>query len=113
MDQKEFEQISSNFRVVPKRKLGEAEKQSLLLSIERMKLEREKTLLILGASIILFFAFLVVAVVGVLNGLINRKMLNVLVIVGFASLVVGIIPYARFVMTEQKSLENTLKELIS
>ena len=32
-----------DFRMIPKRKLGEAEKQIIILRIEKMKLEREKS----------------------------------------------------------------------
>ncbi len=101
----------SDFRVIPKRKLSEAEKHMLFLAIEKMKLEREKALIILGGSVMLFIAFIVIAIVGLLNGFISRMMLNVLVIVGFCALIVGIIPYAKFVVREEKSLKRTLDDL--
>jgi len=111
MSEETISDLKSDFRVVPKRKLSEAEKHMLLLTIEKMKLQREKALIILGGSIMLFIAFIVVAIVGVLNELITKNMLNLLVTIGLASLIVGIIPYAKFVMKEEKSLERTLNEL--
>ncbi|MBS3130839.1 hypothetical protein J4212_00245 [Candidatus Woesearchaeota archaeon] len=102
-----------DFRVIPKRKLSEAEKQIISLRIEKMKIEREKSLLILGGSIILFFAFLIVSIVGLLNDLITRNQLNIMVLVGLVALIIGIIPYLKFVMKEEKSLEKFLDELTS
>jgi hypothetical protein len=106
-------EIKEDFRAVPKRKLSEAEKQIIMLRIEKMKLERDKSLLILGSSIILFFAFIVVSIIGLVNELTTRTQLNILVFVGFIALIIGIIPYMRFVVKEEKSLEKTLEELIS
>ena len=102
-----------DFRVIPKRKLSEAEKQIISLRIEKMKIERVKSLLILGGSIILFFAFLIVSIVGLLNDLITRNQLNIMVLVGLVALIIGIIPYLKFVMKEEKSLEKFLDELTS
>ena len=68
-------------------------------------------LIILGGSVMLFIAFIVIAVIGLLNGLISRMMLNVLVFFGFGALIIGVVPYARFVIKEERSLEKTLNEL--
>ena len=106
-------ELKEDFRSIPKRKLSEAEKQIIMLRIEKMKLERDKSLLILGSSIILFFAFIVVSIIGLINGLITRTQLNLLVFFGFIALIVGVVPYMRFVIKEEKSLEKTLEDLIS
>jgi len=100
-------------RVIPKRKLSEADKQIIMLKLERMRLEREKSLLILGSSIILFLAFITISVIGVLNDIIEKEQLNILIFVALVCLLVGISPYVRFVIKEEKSLKNTLDELIN
>ena len=102
-----------DLRLTPKRKLSEAEKQIINLKIERMKLEREKAILILGGGVTLFIAFITISIIGLLNDVISRNQLNLLVLVGIFALIVGIFPYMRFVINEQKSLEKTLEELIS
>ena len=106
-------EIKEDFRAIPKRKLSEAEKQIIMLRIEKMKLERDKSLLILGGSIILFLAFIIVSIIGLINELITKTQLNLLIFIGFIALIIGIIPYMRFVIKEEKSLEKTLEELTS
>ena len=85
MEEQSLQNYKADFRAVPKRKMSEAEKHMLLIAVERMKLQREKALLILSGSIMLFFAFIGVAVVGLLNELITRNMLNMLDFVIFCN----------------------------
>jgi len=54
-----------------------------------------------------------VSIVGLLNDLITRNQLNIMVLVGLVALIIGIIPYLKFVMKEEKSLEKFLDELTS
>jgi Mn2+/Fe2+ NRAMP family transporter len=105
-------EVEGDLRAIPKRRLSEAEKQIITLRIEKMRLEREKSVLILGSGIILFFAFIIIAIIGLLNELITRNQLNLLILVGFLALIIGVIPYIRFVIKEEKSMEKTLEELI-
>jgi len=100
-------------RYVPKRKLSDAEKNIIFIKIEAMKLEKEKSVLILVFGIILFLAFIAVAVVGLLNELITKGQLNMLVLGSLLVLIVSVFPYIRFVVEQQKSLKNTLEELIN
>ena len=102
-----------DFRSVPKRKITEVEKQILTLKIEKMKLEREKALLILGGDIILFIGFILIALIGLSNDLISKFQLNLFIIVGIFALIVGVSPYIKFVFKEEKSLKQTLEELTS
>jgi hypothetical protein len=100
-----------DFRYVPKRKLSEAEKQIIMLKIEKVKLQREKNILILNKSTMLFFAFFAVAVVGLVNKLISTTQLNFLIAFGVAALVVGVLPYSISARKEEKELEKTIDEL--
>ena len=100
-----------DFRYVPKRKLSEAEKQIIMLRIEKVKLQREKALLILNKSVTLFFAFIGVAVVGLVNKIITAFQLNILVVIGVMALVVGIMPYSMTSRKEEKELEKTIDDL--
>ena len=113
MEEKDFKIKFSDqdFRYIPKRKLSEAEKQIILLKIEKVKLQREKSLVILNKATMLFFAFLAVAVVGLVNKVISTTQLNVLIIIGIAALVVGILPYSSTARSEEKDLEKTIDEL--
>ena len=111
MENKSFAEEKDDFRLIPKRKLGEAEKQIINLRIEKMRLGREKSLLILGCSIILFLAFIIISVVGLINELITRTQLNIFIFAGFIAIIIGVSPYIRFVMKEEKNLEKTLDDL--
>ena len=101
----------SDFRYVPKRKLSEAEKQIIMLKIEKVKLQRERSLIILNKSVMLFFAFLGIGVIGLVNKMISTKQLNILIILGILALIVGIIPYSVAARKEEKDLEKTIDEL--
>ena len=102
---------SNDLRTIPKRKISEAEKQIIMLKIERVRLEREKSMMILNKAVMLFFAFLVVAVVGLLNNIVTPTQLNILVMVGVSALIIGVIPYSISIRKEEKDIEATLKEL--
>lgn len=102
---------TEELRAIPKRKISEAEKQIIMLKIERVRLEREKSMMILNKAVMLFFAFLVVAVVGLLNKIISPHQLNILVLLGVGALIIGVIPYSLSIKKEEKDIEATLKEL--
>ncbi len=102
---------TEELRAIPKRKISEAEKQIIMLKIERVRLEREKSMMILNKAVMLFFAFLVVAVVGLLNNIITPQQLNILVLLGVGALIIGVIPYSLSIRKEEKDIEATLKEL--
>lgn len=100
-----------DLRTIPKRKISEAEKQIIMLKIERVRLEREKSMMILNKAVMLFFAFLVVAVVGLINNIVTPTQLNILVMVGVSALIIGVIPYSISIRKEERDIEQTLKEL--
>ena len=100
-----------DFRAIPKRKISEAEKQIIMLKIEKVRLEREKSMMILNKAVMLFFAFLAVAVVGLLNKMITAPQLNILIFLGIGALIIGVVPYSISIGKQEKDIENTLKEL--
>ena len=104
-------ELNTDFRSVPKRKLSESEKQIIMLKIEKVRLQREKSMLILNKGIMLFFAFLAIAVVGLINKIITNFQLDALVAFGITALVVAILPYSSASRKEEKELEDTIEEL--
>lgn len=101
------------FRSIPKRKLTEAEKQIITLKIEKIKLQRDKSLIILNKSVMLFFAFLAVAVIGLVNRVITTLQLNILIIIGILALIIGVLPYGIESRKEERELEKIIDEIIS
>ena len=112
MDKKDYQILKTqDFRYVPKRKLSEAEKQIIMLKIEKVKLQREKSLLILNKATMLFFAFVAVGIVGIVNKIISTLQLNILIVSGVLAMVIGILPYSTAAKKEEKDLEQTIEEL--
>ncbi|HLC50150.1 MAG TPA: hypothetical protein VJI97_01865 [Candidatus Nanoarchaeia archaeon] len=111
--QEQKNEVNLDFRNIPKRKLSEAEKQIILLKIEKVKLQREKSALILNKSVMLFFGFLGVAVIGLVNQIISPMQVNILIISGVLALIIGVLPYSFASRREEKALEQTIDELIN
>ncbi len=63
------------------------------IELEKSKLNREKSTFVLDKALQLYFSFLFVGVIGFVAGYINSLTLNLLIIMGLGSLIVGIIPY--------------------
>ncbi|MEM4267654.1 MAG: hypothetical protein QXK37_02375 [Candidatus Woesearchaeota archaeon] len=96
---------------LPKRHLSEIEQQYIMLSIERAKLRREQTMIILNKGLLLFFAFLVFAVILYMNYLINQTLFNLLVVAGIIVLGIAIVPYMNAVKEEEKKIESLISSL--
>ena len=82
-----------------------------MLKIEKVKLQRQRSILILNKSVMLFFAFLAVAVIGVINKIVTTTQLNILVVIGILALFVGVLPYSISSRKEEDELEKTIDEL--
>ncbi|MFC1723306.1 hypothetical protein ACFL0V_04155 [Nanoarchaeota archaeon] len=84
-------------------------KEVIHLEVEKSRLNREKSMLVMNKALILYFVFMFVAVLGFVNHYINRTMLNVLVIMGLCVLVIGTIPYIKTMHDEEKRLDDLIK----
>ena len=80
----------------------------LSLEIEQSKLNREKSLLMLDKSLLMYFAFLIVGIVGFVNKYLTVQSLNVVVILSFCVLASGLIPYMITMSKEEKRLSALL-----
>ena len=80
----------------------------LSLEIEQSKLNREKSLLMLDKSLLMYFAFLIVGIVGFINKYLTVQSLNVVVILSFCVLASGLIPYMITMNKEEKRLNALL-----
>ena len=85
--------------------------QVIDLEVEKSRLNREKSMLVMNKSLILYFAFMFVAVLGFINGYINRTLLNVLVVMGLCVLIIGTIPYVRTMHSEEIRLNGLIQRL--
>lgn len=92
------------------RNSGGAQKELIWLSleIEQSKLNRERSLLMLDKSLLMYFAFLIVGIIGFINEYITVKYLNIVVILSFCVLASGLIPYMVTMFKEEKRLSALL-----
>lgn len=81
------------------------------VELERSKLNREKSHLLLDKSMLLYFSFLFVGVIGFINNYINFQFLNILVLMSFAVLIIGVIPYILTMHKEGTKLNIMLSQL--
>ena len=81
------------------------------LEVEKSRLNREKSLLVMNKSLILYFAFMFVAVLGFINGYINRTLLNILIVMGLMVLLIGTVPYVKTMYAEEKRLDELIRRI--
>ncbi|MEM2121660.1 MAG: hypothetical protein QXU20_03345 [Candidatus Woesearchaeota archaeon] len=96
---------------LPKRRISDIEKEAIFLRAELSKLRRERADMILNKGILLYFSFLIVAIVGLLNHYITLKQLNVLVGLALAVLIITMWPYITTTSKEERELEELIEEL--
>ena len=86
------------------RKVNVSDEMVLALEIEKSKLNREKSLLLLDKSLLIYFAFLTVGIIGFLNKYFDARYLNIMIIMSFGVLAVGLVPYMLTMAGEEKKL---------
>mgnify|MGYP001306211434 CR=1 FL=1 len=93
---------------MPKKKKEEKAPNELMLTlaIEKSKLNREKSLILLDKGMLLYFSFLFIAVLGFVNEYIDVNLLNGLVLMSFGVLIVAITPYIVVMHKEEQKLSE-------
>jgi len=90
---------------------NDIENKILELKLEKLKIKRERATLALNKGLLIYFIFLFVAVFGFVNGYVKVKYLNILIVMGFIVLIVGVIPYIKVSREEEKQLDALMKQL--
>ena len=93
------------------KKIANTKKEVIYLKIEKSRINREKSRLVLNKSFVLYFSFLIVGIIGYAFNYITSSMLNLLVIVGLFILVFGTLPYVITISKEEKIIDNLINEL--
>ncbi|MBR9676510.1 hypothetical protein GOV04_00020 [Candidatus Woesearchaeota archaeon] len=81
------------------------------LELEKSRLNREKSLLVLNKAVTLYFVFLFLGVLGFVNHYINQALFNTAVILGLLALITGTVPYVRTMHFEEKNIEALINKL--
>jgi len=59
--------------------LSPIDKEIIELELEKSRIDREKSMLVLNKGLFLYFSFLFVAVMGFINGFLSKDLLNILI----------------------------------
>jgi preprotein translocase subunit Sss1 len=90
------------------RKKGVSDVQISIL-LEHSRMNREKSLLVLDKSLLMYFSFIFVGVVGFVGGYLDSKFLNIMVVLSFGVLAVGIVPYIITMHKEEQRLNSMIE----
>ena len=86
-------------------------KEIIDLEVEKSRLNREKSMLVMNKGIILYFAFMFIAVVGFINAYLSQTLLNVLIVMGLLVLIIGTVPYIKTMHEEEDRLNSLISSL--
>lgn len=86
-------------------------KEIIYLEIEKSRINREKSRIVLNKSLSLYILFMIVGVIGFISDYIDSRMLNILIIAGIVVLVIGTIPYLFITHKEEKKINDFLGKL--
>ncbi|MCX6709398.1 MAG: hypothetical protein NTV63_00370 [Candidatus Woesearchaeota archaeon] len=100
-----------NIKMLPMRRVSDAEKEAIVIGIELSKLRRSRATMILGMGILMYFVFIMAAVIGFVNNLLTQQMLNMMVIMGLCILILALWPYVKTLNDEERELDSMLKQL--
>lgn len=103
--------MHKNYGHMPRKNMSDVEKQVLMLKIEKLRLNRERAVLILNKGINVYFAFIVLAILGAINHIISNTTLNFTVIIGLVVLVISTIPYSVNMNREEKEISDLITEI--
>jgi O-antigen/teichoic acid export membrane protein len=87
------------------------DREVIYLEIEKSRIKREKSMLVLNKSLMLYFCFLLVGVIGFVYSYVSALLLNLLIIGGLCILILGTIPYVVVVTREEKKIDELLNNL--
>ncbi|MBI5398377.1 hypothetical protein HZB03_02835 [Candidatus Woesearchaeota archaeon] len=91
--------------------LSSAEQFVINLEVEKSRINREKSILVMNKSLVLYFVFMFVAILGFINGYISRTLLNVLIVMGLCVLIIGTVPYVKTMHEEEKRLNDLIERI--
>jgi len=81
------------------------------MKIERARLNRQQSTLIIDKGIIMYLAFLSIAIFGLISNYFTISNFFLLVLVAFSVLAITSLPYLTSIMAEKKELDSVIKYL--
>ena len=90
------------------KKVSESKKDLIQLELRQSRFNVSRAVNLLNKTIVLYVIFLIIAVIGSVQGYINQRTVSLLVIMGIVLLLVGVIPYFRIMAQEDKRLSELI-----
>jgi Flp pilus assembly protein TadB len=92
-------------------KLDAAKEKLVDLKIERSRMNREESRLVIDKGISVYFLLLIIAVLGLLTKYLDLNTFVLLVFLGFVVLIITSIPYVRSMVIEKRKLNELISQL--
>lgn len=89
--------------------LSDKEKQLIRLEMRQARLKTGTAIGALNKAVVIYFIFLVIAVLGFVNNLINNRAMNWLIVIGVIALAIGGITFMTIVVKESKNMDSLLQ----
>ena len=106
------ENVIDRFRTLPNRKISDIEKQMVFIIIEKSKIKRERSMIILNKGFLIFFAFIIITALVRLNEVIPQFYLNIVFLFGIGVLVIAVMLYHGVISEEEKNLDKLLESFL-
>lgn len=88
----------------------DAKEGSILLELERLRLNREQRTLVMDKGLNVYFVFLFFAILGVLTRSLNLAAFFIMVIMGLVVLLTTSYPYVKDIVTEKETINALLEK---
>ncbi len=107
------EDIIDKFRTLPNRKISDIEKQMIFILIEKSKVKRERSMIILNKGFLIFFAFIIITALVRLNEIIPQAYLNIVFLLGIVVLIIAVMLYHGVISEEERNLDRLLESFLT
>jgi len=101
----------TDFGKIGERRLSDVEKEAITIKLEKSKLNRETSTLILNKGILIYLAFVVIGFMGYKEQIITQNIFYFMVLFGLIILFVAISPYINAMRKEREALDELLNYL--
>lgn len=81
------------------------------LEIKKARSDTARAVGLLNRGFFVYFVFILFAVMGFINNLIDGNMLNIFITLGIISLFVAVIPYFRMFNASQRKIEGFINDI--
>lgn len=108
----EKEELMDRFRTIPNRKLSEIEKQMIFILMEKSKIKRERSMIILNKGFLIFFGFIIIASISQIDDFVPKIYINILFLFGIIVLIVSAALYHTAISEEEKALDGMLNSFL-